>query len=83
MTTTNPTTSSITMTSQAAAQLAGLLKQCEEFLTQPGVRAQLAEFCLPRPTVSSGWLIDMLAWHALHLHAKIDDPTPADPQDRP
>lgn len=76
MTTTNTTTTStITITSQTAARLAETLQHCEQFLSQPDVRAELIDYCNQHPNVSSGWLVDMLGWHALHLHAKIDDLT--------
>lgn len=77
-----PTTTEVTMTSQTAAMLAGVLEQCEEFLRTPAGRAELADFCTRRPTVTSGWLIDMLALHALHLRARLSDATTPTIQDR-
>jgi hypothetical protein len=83
MTTTAPTPTEVAMTSEAATLLAGVLEHCEEFLrTRPGVRADLADFCTHRSMVTSGWLIDMLALHALHLRARIDDLDRTHPKDR-
>jgi hypothetical protein len=79
---TTPTPTEVSMTRQAAALLAGVLEQCEEFLrTQPGVRAELADFCAHRPTFTSGGLIDMLALHALHLRARVHDLDHTHPQE--
>jgi hypothetical protein len=61
----------ISMSGEAAGRLVEVLQLCETFLTTPMVRAELADFCLPRPGVSSDWLIDILGWHTLHLRARI------------
>lgn len=69
------TTTEITISSQAAAALADVLEQCEAFFTANQLaRAELADFCLHQPpAVTSGWLLDMLGWHALHLRARVSD----------
>src|SRR4051794_25888098 len=63
----------VTITTQAAARLADLLEQCETILSTPPLRAELAEVCLHRPGISSGWLIDLLGLHALHPRARLAD----------
>jgi hypothetical protein len=66
--------SRITMSSGTADRLAEILELCDQFLrSTPLVYAELIEFCLPRPSVNSGWLIDMVGLHAHHLRAKLDD----------
>ena len=61
----------ISMSGKAAGRLVEVLQLFETFLTTPMVRAELANFCLPRPGVSSGWLIDMLGFNALYLQGKL------------
>jgi hypothetical protein len=69
----NATIQGIVISGDVAHRLVTVLELCEAFLANPTVRAQLAEFCLPRSGVTSGWLIEMLGLHALHLKAHLDD----------
>ena len=75
--TTTPTTqpSTITMSAGSIARLLEVLDYCDEFLrtAPPTVRVELAEFCLPRPGISSGCLIDAVGLHALLVDALITD----------
>lgn len=59
----------------SATLLLEVLDACDEFLrTAPhAVRVELAEFCLTRPGISSGVLIDTVGLHALHLRARLAD----------
>ena len=77
--TTEPTM--ITTSSDSVARLVEVLEHCDEFLrtTPPVVRAELADFCLQRPNLTSGWLIDMVALHAFHLRTRLAE-TNQDPQ---
>ena len=72
---TSGTDGTIVMSREAASRLADLLDHCEHVLADPAVRADLAEFCTHRPGISSGWLIDLLALHTLHLRARLDETT--------
>ena len=65
----------ITMSVTAATRLLEVLQTCDEFLrtAPPTVRVELAEFCLPRPGISSGCLIDAVGLHALLVDALITD----------
>jgi hypothetical protein len=75
MTTTEPTQTMITMSAGSVACLLEALDYCDEFLrtTPPAVRAELADFCLIRPGLSSGWLIDMVSLHAYHLRTRLTE----------
>lgn len=75
---TGDTTSRITMTTQTAARLAELLQQCHTLPHHPAWRPSRAGRLLPAQPVTTGWLAEMLDWHALHLQAKIDDLTRQD-----
>ena len=65
----------ITMSLISALRLLEVLQTCDEFLrtAPPTVRVELAEFCLPRPGISSGCLIDAVGLHALLVDALITD----------
>ena len=58
----------------SATLLLEVLDACDEFLrgAPRTVRVELAEFCLSRPGISSGVLIDA-GLHALHLRARLTD----------
>ena len=79
---TNPTTSRTTteeppervvLSGRAVGQLVELLDHCHAFLDgNPGVQAELREYCLPQPYgVTTFWVIDKLAWHALLLRVQL------------
>ena len=59
----------------SATLLLEVLNTCDEFLrgAPRTVRVELAEFCLSRPGISSGVLIDAVGLHALHLRARLTD----------
>ena len=59
----------------SATLLLEVLDTCDEFLrgAPRTVRVELAEFCLSRPGISSGVLIDAVGLHALHLRARLAD----------
>jgi len=60
---------------RAIEQLAMVLDHCHAFLDDnSGVQAQLREYCLPQPyEVTTFWVIDRLAWHALLLRVHLDE----------
>jgi hypothetical protein len=68
----------ITMSVAAATRLLEVLQTCDEFLrtAPPTVRVELADFCLPRPGISSGCLIDAVGLSALLVDALITDQHP-------
>lgn len=79
---TNPTTSrtateeppeTVLLSGRAVADLVELLDHCYGFLDgNPDVQAELREYCLPKPYgVTSFWVIDQLAWHALLLRVQL------------
>lgn len=65
----------ITISSGTAARLLEVLDYCDEFLrtTPATVRAELVDFCLARPGLSSGWLIDVVGLHAYHLRTRLTE----------
>lgn len=65
----------ISMSLASATRLLEVLQTCDEFLrtAPPTVRVELADFCLPRPGISSGGLIDAVGFSALLLDALITD----------
>ena len=81
---TNPTASRATaeqppetvlLSGRAVADLVELLDHCHAFLDgNKGVQAELREYCLPKPYgVTSFWVIDQLAWHALLLRVQLTE----------
>lgn len=76
----------ITLSSSAITQIAELLSCCEAFLRQasPSTRAELLPFCDRHPTrADASWLIDMLGFDALFLHAKLATAQTAAPEVHP
>jgi hypothetical protein len=64
----------ITLSGHAVGQIAELLEHCEAFLrhASPNTRAELLGFLDQQPArPDAGWLIDMLGFDALFLHAKL------------
>ena len=79
---TNPTTSRaiteqpperVILSGRAVAQLVDLLDHCYAFLDgSPDAQAELREYCLTQPYgVTTFWVIDQLAWHALLLRVQL------------
>ena len=80
---TNPTNSSRTATveppetvllsGRAVADLVELLDHCHAFLdSNKGVQAELREYCQTQSYhVTTFWVIDQLAWHALLLRVQL------------
>ena len=55
-------------------QLVELLDHCYAFLDGDDdlARAELREYCLPQPNeVTTLWVVDQLAWHALLLRIQL------------
>jgi hypothetical protein len=64
----------ITVSTDKAAQIAELLQCCDGFLREIGepIRAELRRYLDQHPhRPDAGWLIDMLAFDALFLQAKL------------
>ena len=69
------TPETVVLPGSAVEQLAIVLDHCHAFLdSNPDVQAQLREYCLNQPyEVTTFWLVDRLAWHALLLRVHLDE----------
>lgn len=70
----------VTLTEHTVAALAEILSMVEEFLRTagPNVHAELRGYLRSQwPPADPGWLIDMLGFHALHLHHQLPTPMPS------
>ena len=74
-TTQTDTETTITLTASNVAGLIEILDHCDEFLRTSSrtVRGELADYCLARPNLTSGWLIDMVGLTAYLLRHRLDD----------
>jgi hypothetical protein len=63
----------VILSGRAVAQLVELLDHCYAFFDgNEGVQAELREYCQTQPYgVTSFWVIDQLAWHALLLRVQL------------
>lgn len=79
---TNIPESTVTLTAHTTATIGELLAMCEEFLRTagPAVHAELRGYlACQSPPADASWLIDMLGFHALHLHHQL--PTAPSPRE--
>jgi len=73
MTTIDTTKPMITMSAGSLTRLVEVLEHCDQFLRSPGIPDQLVEFCHQDPTLTAGWLIDMVGLHAYHLRTRLEE----------
>ena len=60
-----------------ASRIKGLIEildHCEGFLSTSSreVAGELADYCLAQPSLTSGWLIDMIGFSALRLRTDLE-----------
>lgn len=69
----------ITLTASNVAGLIEALEHCDEFLRTSSrtVRGELADYCLARPNLTSGGLIDTVSLTAYLLRHRLDEATQA------
>ena len=65
----------VALSGRAIIRLADLLDHCHTFLdTHQTARVELADYCNSQPyAVTSHWIIDQLAWHALLLRIQLEE----------
>lgn len=87
---THPTTGitepAIMVPASRLGQLIELLDHCDEFLCTSSrvVRGELADYCLARPHLTSGWLIERIGFAALQLRTDLEEAgQPKPPRPRP
>lgn len=76
----NPTPATVALSEYTVTALGEVLGLCEEFLRTagPNVHAELRGYLRAQcPPADPTWLIDMLGFHALHLHHQLPTPAPS------
>jgi hypothetical protein len=66
-------TTTINMSAGSVARLIEVLELCDQFLRSDDIRDELIEFCHRDPTLTSGWLTDMVGLHAWHLRTRLEE----------
>ncbi|HEY5847244.1 MAG TPA: hypothetical protein VIT42_10710 [Microlunatus sp.] len=69
----------VVVSGRVLAQLVEALGHLERFLTSSDTsRAELVEYCYPRPGLTSAGLVDQLAWQHLYLRTRLaEEASPA------
>ena len=66
------TDTQVALSSRMLAQLVEVVGHCERFLRESDTaRAELVEYCFPRPGVTSTGLIEDLSWHHLYMRTRL------------
>lgn len=72
----------VALSTRVLAQIVEAVGHCELFLRQSDTaRAELVEYCLPRPGVTSTGLVEDLAWHHLYLRTRLAETRAAHTQE--
>lgn len=76
----------IVLPASRITDLIEILDHCDLFLrtSSRDVLGELADYCLARPNLTSGWLIDMVGFSALRLRTDLEEAgQPKPPQPKP